>query len=515
MNSWTSVSGRVAFAGLALGICLGTSALWAQPVSAQKPHPVSPVNITFLHLNDVYEYNTVDDGRKGSFPRLSTLKRRCLERNPNTLFFLAGDTISPSVASSLFRGRQMIEMWNALGLDYATFGNHEFDFGPDVLKQRIGESKFRWVASNVRDPQGRPFPGSVSSEIRELSGVKVGIFGLLTPDTKENSSPGPEVVFGDPVLAAQKEVAQLRQQGAQVVVAVTHQTMEEDKRLAREVDVDVILGGHEHQVMQSMVGKTPILKWGSDARILGKVDFVYSPQSQKITEWDWSGISVGRSVASDPKITQLVQKFDSQLSSTLDQKISEALIDLEGRNSRCRRQETNLGNLVADAFREYYKADVAIMTGSAIRVDRAIPKGPIKRRTALMILPYENPLLKIEMTGKQLRAALEHSLSALTSKSSPFPQVSGLRLRFSPSAPVGSRVLSCAVQGVPLADERKYTVAVSNFVYRGGAGFSMFSRCPILVDADDCPSELAVLVEYFSKHPRVEPKVEGRIEQVR
>ncbi len=494
------------------GTLLWSGAVLAAPSGAATT--ASTVNITFLHLNDVYEYNTVDDGRKGSFPRLETLRAQVKAKNPNTLFVFSGDTISPSVASSLFRGRQMIEMWNALGLDYATLGNHEFDFGPDVLKERMKESRFEWLVSNVHEPNSTKFANASTGTIRECGGIKVGLFGILTPDTAENSNAGAQVIFEDPVISARQTVAQLRAQGAQIVVAITHETLEEDKKLAQECDIDLILGGHEHYVLQSLVGKTPILKWGSDARILGKVDVAYSTTQHKITEFDWRGISVGKSVASNPRIAEQVKKFDGQLGKLLDQKLTVSEVELEGRSNRCRTRETNLGNLVADAMRDSCKADTALVAGSSIRVDRILPKGPLTRRSALMILPYENPVVKLKVSGAQLHQIIEHSISKLNTKSSPFPQISGMRFQYSSKNPEGSRVRFLSVKGTPVQASANYTLAVSNFLYKGGCGFTMLKSCPCLNDADDSPTETAILMEELAKHKSVHPTVEGRIEKL-
>ena len=154
------------------------------------------VRVTLLQVNDVYQFMPVDQNTTGGLARLMTLRKKYQTQNPNTLFLLAGDTISPSVESITYKGAQMIEAWNAIGLDYATFGNHEFDFGPDVLKQRIQESKFGWIAANVIDTTtGKPFGGVEPYVIREFGGVKIGIFGLVLPETKTTSRPGPNVEF--------------------------------------------------------------------------------------------------------------------------------------------------------------------------------------------------------------------------------------------------------------------------------------------------------------------------------
>ena len=196
--------------------------------------------ITLLQVNDVYQFAPVDRGTRGGIGRVLTLKKQIQKESPNTLFLFSGDTISPSVESITYKGAQMIEAWNVAGLDYATFGNHEFDFGPDVLLERIKESRFKWLAANVIDKRtGKPFGGVAPFVIREFAGVKIGIFGLVLPETKTTSRPGPDVEFLDPCETARKVISELHDQGAKVVVALTHLSMREDKEVARCSDVDV------------------------------------------------------------------------------------------------------------------------------------------------------------------------------------------------------------------------------------------------------------------------------------
>src|SRR5689334_23400737 len=174
------------------------------------------VRVTLLQVNDVYQFSPDTDG-KGGLARVLTLRKSIVAESPNALFLLAGDTISPSVESITYKGAQMIEAWNAIGLDYATFGNHEFDFGPDVLRERIRESKFGWVAANVIDDKtGKPFGGAEAFVVREFSGVKIGIFGLVLPDTKITSRPGPDVDFRNPCDVAKQMVSEMHERGAKV-----------------------------------------------------------------------------------------------------------------------------------------------------------------------------------------------------------------------------------------------------------------------------------------------------------
>src|SRR2546426_12144817 len=159
--------------------------------NAQQNQASTSKTITILQLNDVYQIAPVDRGKRGGLARVATLQKKIRSGAPNTLFLLSGDFISPSVASRLFKGKQMVAALNATGVDIATLGYHEFDFGPDVLRERMKESRFAYTIANVSDKKtGKPFGGASRYIIRELSGVRVAIFGLLLAETASMSAPG-------------------------------------------------------------------------------------------------------------------------------------------------------------------------------------------------------------------------------------------------------------------------------------------------------------------------------------
>ena len=173
-----------------------------------------PVRVTLVQLNDVYLLEP-GEGDRGGLARVATLVRQIRRESPNTLFALAGDTLSPSLMSGLFQGEQMIEAWNLLGLDVATFGNHEFDFGPDLLAERMKVSKFLWLSANVRDRRsGRLFGGARAHLVKEYGSVRVGLFGLTVTDTAVSSNAGPDVEFTEPIPAARQTFSELQDQGS-------------------------------------------------------------------------------------------------------------------------------------------------------------------------------------------------------------------------------------------------------------------------------------------------------------
>jgi len=214
--------------------------------------PAAPdlVRLSLLQINDAYTLDPVDDGRRGGMARVATLVKELRAKNANTLFVVAGDFLSPSLLSTYLKGRQMIATLNAIGVDLATFGNHEFDFGAQVLLERMREARFAWVSSNVRDRRtGSAFGGAQHDRLLTLGGIRVGVLGLTLAETAMASSPGPDVVFDDPIRAGKEAADALRLRGAQVVIAITHQDIAADKALGDVAPIDVIAGGDRKSVV--------------------------------------------------------------------------------------------------------------------------------------------------------------------------------------------------------------------------------------------------------------------------
>ena len=474
------------------------------------------VRVTLLQVNDVYQFSPVDLGTKGGLGRVLTLRKAIQQENPNTLFLLAGDTISPSVESITYKGAQMIEAWNTIGLDYATFGNHEFDFGPDVLKERMKESKFGWIAANVVDKQtGKPFGGAAPYVIREFNGVKVGLFGLVLPETKTTSRPGADVDFLNPCDTAKAMVKELHSRGAKVVVALTHLSMREDKEVARCSDVDVIIGGHEHSLLESAAGGAPIFKMTADARELGRIDLNIDKATGELSSIDWRVIPVTSETSEDKLFSSVYRKYAGMLAE-LARPVGRTSVALDGRSAENRTQETNLGNLVADSFRRVAVSDVALVNGGSIRVDEIIRPGRLTERDVLSVLPFKNKLIKIEVTGALLREALEHGVSRVAPNAEPggFPQVSGMQFSYDASRKPGDRIVDLKVKGEPVSPARKYSLATSTFVaLDGGDGYAMFKGAPVLTSPDKLPLDSDALRRALLGRP-IAPKVEGRIKRV-
>lgn len=472
------------------------------------------VRITLLQVNDLYVLEPVDGGQRGGIARLATLVSEARRENPNTVFVLAGDTLSPSIESRVLRGAQMVAALNAIGLDLATFGNHEFDFGPDVLRERMAESKFVWLSSNVMDrPSGRVFGGAPPDLLLTFDGLAVGFLGLTTPETAWVSSPGPDVVFGDPRVTGREAVSRLRARGAKLLVAITHQEMAADRALAVAAGPDVILGGHEHEPLIAEEGKTLITKAGSDARYLVQVD-LWVAQDGRLVERSWTFREVSRRVRPDPAVEALVRSYAKRLGQDLDVVVGRTAVDLEAHSGKLTTEETNLGDFVADVMRERLQSDVALVNGGAIRGNRTVPVGPLTRRDVGSLVPFANVVMKLEMTGRELRQALEHGLAQADRQGGGFLQVSGVRLVWDPQRPAGARIVSVGLGGRPLAADSVYTVAVLDYLYRGGDGFAEFARAKVLVSRESGPQLADLILDAIARRGEIAPAVDDRLRRV-
>ncbi|HZH33857.1 MAG TPA: 5'-nucleotidase C-terminal domain-containing protein, partial [Pyrinomonadaceae bacterium] len=412
----------------------------------------------------------------------------------------------------------MIDAWNAVGLDYAVFGNHEFDLGPDVLRERIKESRFQWLGANVTDKTtGKTFADTPPFVIREFDGVKIGIVGLVLPETKTTSKPGANVEFGNYCDTARKVVPEIRKQGANVIVGLTHLFMAQDKELAKCADFDIILGGHEHTLLQSSSNGTPIFKMTADAREMGEFNLNINRQSGRLESMDWKIVSVDESVVQAPEFAAATDKYKEFLVK-LSQPVGRSAVRLNAISADSRQRETNLGNYIADAFRGATNSDVALINGGSIRADLLFEPGILTERDVLSILPFSNPVVKIEVTGKTLREALEHSVARSAEDNEPgrFPQISGIRFTFDASRQPGSRLVDVTVGGEPLADNEKYTLTSSKFIAMdGGDGYAMFKGARVLITPEQGKKDSDVLRSAVvnSKTP-IAPKVEGRVRRV-
>jgi len=494
---------------LALVLCVGRAV-------------AEPVRVTLLHVNDIYQYHS-QDGRGGLAELLTLLDRRRAEA-PNALFTFGGDLLSPSLASGVTRGAHMIDIFNRMAPVAAVPGNHEFDFGADIFAERIGESHFPWISANIVGADGTPWGGLSPTRIVEIGGVKVGFLGVLTRDTQALAvaTGGPR--FTDEIAAARRAAEQLRAQGADLVVALTHLDVDLDRRLAQTVTgIDLILGGHDHDPMSIQEGAGPlIVKAGQDAQWLAEIEMEVEPKGAECgcggpirpRPAAWRFVAV-RDLPASPALEPLITATDRLLGAALEQPLATLGTPMNSFTRTVRGEEAAIGNLVADALRAHFGADLALINGGGLRGNRDYPPGTrLTRRDMLAEMPFGNIVMLLSVTGAQVEAILEHGLSAVEARAGRFPQVSGLSAAYDPTRPPGQRVVSVSIGGAPLERERTYRLATTDYLARGGDGYAVLPTVPVLVDSRGGPLLSATAIDYLVTQAEVTPRVEGRVRPV-
>ena len=475
----------------------------------------SPVTIHFLHVNDVDEMSPVR-GLGGIAP-LMTLLNEEREANSHTVFTFGGDLFSPSLLSGITEGSHMVELLNEIGTDVAVVGNHEYDFGPEVAARNFAASTFPWLGTNLEGPDGNRPAGLSSMLVLEQGGIKIGFFGLLTADTATLSSPGDDIEFLPIIETARKAVDDLKGQGAELIVAMTHLDFDEEMELAESVpEIHVILGGHDHVPVAMDHAGTAFLEAGHNAHYLGIVSVNVersddADQTKLAVRPEWRLVSTA-GVEPDARIQKVVDRYEAQLSDELGQVIGTTSVELDSRRSSVRTRETNLGNLIAEAMRSRVDADVAIANGGGIRGDRTYDAGStLTRGDVLAELPFRNRLVLLELSGADLLEAIENGVSRVEDRAGRFPQVAGMRFAFDPAAPSGQRVSQITVDGAPLDPSRVYRVATNDYLVNGGDGYEVFKKGKLLIDPAGAQELVTVVVDHIEEIETVTNVTDGRI----
>ncbi len=478
----------------------------------QREEPSSPrarTPVTFLQLNDVYSMVPIDG--LGGLARVATEKQQLAAAGRTPFMVMAGDFLSPSVASSVFKGEQMVAALNAAGLDLATLGNHEFDFGDDVLIQRMHEAKWQWVVSNVIDAQtGRPLGDAAPYVVKTFGGLKVGFIGLCLNTSEITGDKLTHTRIVDPLDAAAQYLPMLKREGATVIVAVTHLAFATDRALVEKFpEIDLVIGGHEHFLITATENRSLISKAGSDARYLARIDVNRRPEGT--IERFYELIPVTSAIPDDPKTTAAIASYEARLGTELDVVVGVSRVPLDGDSQHLRASETNLGDLVADAIRADAGTDIAITNSGSIRGNRLFPAGPLTRRTLVEMHPFDNVICTLALPGRVVLEALNSGVSTLPAAAGQFPQVSGLTMTVDLNAPAGDRVRDVRVNGQPLDPNKTYTVAVPDFILKGGDGYTMFAGQRVLVGPEAGNLIANAIEKYVAAKKEIAQQIDGRI----
>jgi 5'-nucleotidase / UDP-sugar diphosphatase len=483
--------------------------------------------IRILYLNDFHGFAEPykpfgSDTLLGGVAYLAA-KLAMLRNEKPSLLLAAGDMIQGNNWANLSQGKSVIELMNAMNFDAMVVGNHEFDFGQEVLQKKISEAHFPILGANVEGIDTvKPYI------IKEISGITIAIIGIVTEDTPISTHP--KNIAGLKFIpvreTVQKYVDAVRDKAA-IIIVLSHIGHANDRILAEQVKgIDIIVGGHSHTKVLSpaAIGHTIVVQAWEHAKALGVLDLTV--EDGKIVSFNGhlDEIEPGPG-KEDNHITSIVDKYRRDVDAVLNETIGEAAIDLDGENVRTR--ETNFGDFVADRMKEVSGADAAIINGGSIRA--SIKKGTVAVKNIYTALPFDNYIVAIRLTGNQILETLEHGVSAIEKGEGRFPQVSGLTFKYSLSSQPGARVKEVLIAQKPLDPDGEYIVATNDFLAAGGDGYKAFGdavkssgnfsvtgglmKGDKLVYSDSGRWLRDVITGYIREKKFISPAVEGRISE--
>jgi 5'-nucleotidase len=362
-----------------------------------------------------------------------------------------------------------------------TLGNHDFNYGKERLLELKDMTSIGMLSANILNEKGEyVFTPYV---IKEVGGVKVGIFGLTTPETAYKTSPTnvEGLTFADSIEVSKKMVEELKDK-TDVIIALAHIGLDESsvitsKAIAEAVEgIDVIIDGHSHTLLETgnLVNNTLIAQTGNYDQNLGYVNL--EVQNGEVVNKTAELLKAGAATetVADADLTKLIDEIKEANKQVFEKVVAKTDIYLDGVRANVRTKETNLGNLSADAVRTAAGADIGLVNGGNIRVD--IQPGDITFGKIAELFPFGNTVQVKKITGEDLLAVLEHSVSGYPAAQGAFMHVSGLTFVFDPAQPVGSRVVEVTVGDKALDKAAEYTVAINDFLGIGGDGYEMFKK---------------------------------------
>ncbi|MBY3599041.1 5'-nucleotidase C-terminal domain-containing protein [Rhizobium bangladeshense] len=506
--------------------------------------------LNILHINDFHSRiesinkfdstcSAEEEGKKECFGGAARLKtaidqRRQALSGKNVLLLNAGDNFQGSLFYTTYKGAAEAEFLNMMKFDAMTVGNHEFDDSEDGLATFLDKVQIPVVTANVKASTASKLGDRIKpSLVLDVGGQKIGIVGAVTNDTPELSSPGPNVTIADDVETITSAVQDLKGQGVNKIIALTHVGYPRDLAIIAKIpDVDVVVGGHSHSLLSNTDPKAegpyptmadnpggykvPVVQAASYSKYLGDI-VVNFDDNGVVKAAKGDPILIDSSFTPDPAVVTRVTELAKPIEELRKKVIGSSEGPIEGDRKVCRVKECSMGNLVADAMLDRTKnqgVTIAFQNGGGLRA--SIDSGDVTQGEVITVLPFQNTLATFEATGADIVKALENGVSQIDQGAGRFPQVAGLKFSFDQSKPVGSRVSDVQVKDgdslAPIDPAKTYKIATNNFMRAGGDGYSIFKEGK---NAYDFGPDLAdVTAEYLGAHSPYKPYTDGRVTEI-
>lgn len=486
---------------------LGIKALAIMSVALLTAVPLfaKETTVKILHTNDTHA-NVKDNGKDIiGFAKFATFVET-EKASGNVIVLDAGDMFQGLPFANMEKGHSIIDIVNQVGYDAMTIGNHEFDFGAENLMSIVKELNYPVISANVLKGDKQVVKPYI---VKEFEGVKVGVFGMSTPETAFKTHPDNVVgyTFSDIIETAKTTVKTLKEtEKVDVIVMVSHLGLDEgdytSDLVAEGVEgIDVIVDGHSHSTLPEgrMVKDTLIVSTGTALKDIGQVEVVVEDGKVVSKTPALLGYAAFAEVAPKQGIVDAIAKVEEAQKPILEKVVGTTAVKLVGDREVVRTGESNLGQLATDAMLDLTGAQIAITNGGGIRT--SIEAGDITMNNMVTVFPFGNTIMVKEIKGSDVLAALEYGVDSYPDQKGGFPHTAGITFTLNAYKEVGSRISDVKVAGEPLDLEKMYTVATNDFMAAGGDGYTMFASYPIKAEYNTLMDTLLAYVEKLGTVP--------------
>lgn len=461
--------------------------------------------LTLLHTNDLHAHlkpfdKSVQDCSKesarclGGFARLKTIIDQTRRQTPNMLLLDAGDRFSGTLFYTLRKGRDIATLMQSMDYDAMTLGNHEFDDGLEELQRFSEIVSSPLIAANVSFPPDSPLTQRVQPHlIISKGGIRIGLIGLLSEETKTECNSAQEIDIAPPIEAVKREVEHLTKAGVNILVVLSHIGLQKDQQLAREVpQIDVIIGGHSHSFLSNTPSQTEaegpyplvikhpdnsqtlIATAGFGGQYIGQLEVIFNDAGEVI-RFQGNPIPLDHHISADAQTEKAIQDIETLLSDIINQPLMLSLEEIgltpSSTESFCS-ADCYIGEVLSDILLEAGKkdgADIALINSGGIR--SGLPAGQITFGHVIQAYPFTSYGALIELTGAELKNYLTHGLQQYrsTSRTNAFLQVAGAQYTFSESTHQITQLT--LTDGRPIDPRKTYRIILPSFLANGGDGF--------------------------------------------
>ena len=507
---------------LTFGIVFGL--FGAMPVQAQDGNASGSTifDVKIVHTNDIHARVEEDDYNQViGMDRLSGIAQTFTEGADGSLMLDSGDTFHGQPIATIVKGESVAKLMKACGYDAMTTGNHDWSYGKERLKELGGIANVKILSGNIKNADGTSF-FDTDELVKEITKngktLKIGVFGVSDPEMKNKTTPSnvEGLDFQDAVDYAKREAATLKAEGCDVVIALSH-TLDPKNVAAQVDDVDLWLCGHEHIELSESVttpdgSKTYVSESGHYLNSVGLINLNCTMDEDGSVHVDYEKTSVDYEAAQnypkDASVTAVLDTIKAENETALNRVIGTSPVELDGVWEHIRIGQTNLGNVITDAYLLATGADIAFENAGGIRA--SIAAGTVTYGDVINVSPYGNYVVTKKLTGAQIKEMLESSLTiqkncivandsgewdAWPNDSGSYLQVGGIIVRFDPAQPAGARVLSVQKDGQELDDTKEYTVAVNNYL-AGSDSYPQLANAAEIGEYSCCEE---LLIQFFEQ----------------